>query len=231
MKAHIAIVLAIAGALGIGCGRRSAEHDSGAAPPREETTGTVRPTHPESFGYKCAWLAVAGRSDEQVVAALRLREARRASWHDGVLAAYGHTGKVFVSPALDGWVFVVGQGGMPQPGDSKHADEVMPFVTRLSRDLDTTVQYFFSHRIVETHAWVMAVKGKVVRAFGYSGGRGETLFNVGLPTDAEKRLNPEERTAPDEDTVMKVAGEWGINPQTLDDLDAGPGTGFIGEMR
>jgi hypothetical protein len=228
--ATVTIVL-LAGALGVACRRRAEPADSAGPPSRSETAPAVQPSPPESFGYKCAWLAIRGRSLEQVVAALPLHSARRANWREGIAVAYGGSGEVFVSPPVDGWIFVVGLRGLPGPGDSKHADEIVPFVTRLSRDLDTSVQFFFTHRIVETHVWGMAAQGKLVRAFGYSGEQGETLLDVGAPTDAEKALNPAERAKPNEKTVMRVAGQWGIDPQTLEQRDAGPGAGWIGKIR
>jgi hypothetical protein len=77
----------------------------------------------------------------------------------------------------------------------------------------------------------MAVRGKVVRAFAYSGEQGETLFDVGAPTDGEKALNQKELAEPNEETVMQVAGKWGINPQTLDQQGLRAGVGWIGRIK
>ncbi len=112
-----------------------------------------------------------------------------------------------------------------------HKDEIVPFVTRLSRDLDTSVQFFFSHRVTETHAWVMATRGAVVRAFAYSGEQGETLINLGTQTDGEKALNQTELADPNEETVMQVAGKWGIDPQTLDQQGHTLGVGLVGRIK
>lgn len=198
--------------------------------------GPGAPTTPSAgtavaFGYQCGWLAIRGASPDRVIAALALDEVRPSGWPDGIAAAY--EGGVFVSPPADGWVLVVSTA-LPDAGDDEHADEITPLVTALSRDLDATVQYFGTHRVVEYHAWAWAERGALVRAYAYAGEQGVTALDVGPPTPAEQALelrlfderSPEaaddaywerdDLRYPDEDLVLAIAAAWSLDPKILD---------------
>ena len=83
--------------------------------------------------------------------------------------------------------------------------------------------------------------GRVVRAYGWLGERGEVLEDVGPRTPEEEELGFwfVDRTTvegdwegvemPGEDDVMRIAGRWSINPQ---EVDAYPsvGIGFLGDQ-
>lgn len=176
----------------------------------------ARPGEAIGFGYKCAWLAIRDRTPAQVIAAVPVKDARAASWTDGIDAAY--EGRLFVTPAIDGWVLVAG----------KIFDALdPPRITALSRALDTDVQGFVSHRVVEQHAWMWARAGVMVRAFGYLGESDQILFDDGAPTDAELAIGDDVR-APDEDILMQIAGAWSVDPVGLDGREVGDG--WIGEL-
>ena len=152
------------------------------------------------------------------------------TWHDGLAVAYGPTSELFVSPAVQGWTFVVGLLGLPPLQGVDGSPAIAPFVARLSRELDTTVQVFFTHRVTETHAWVLANRGELVRAFAYSGEEGAALFDTGAPTEVERSLTPAERSSPDEGVVLRIAGAWGLDPQTLDQRSQEVGAGWVGRL-
>jgi hypothetical protein len=197
---------------------------------------------PCSFGYKCAWMAVRSEQPSEVMDATRLRQDRRVGWAEGIAAAY-HDG-IFVSPPVDGWVFVVGFS-LLGPGDEAHSDWMRALITAPSRELDTIVQYFGSYRVPEYHAWAEAESGKLVRAYAYVGERMETLGDYGEKTPGEVELglnffderSPEARNDeywerkdlrdPNEEDVMAVAGKWSINPQTLDEYKGEVGEGWL----
>ena len=74
-----------------------------------------------------------------MIRAAGVRHASPAEWPAGIAAAY--QGRVFVSPAVDGWVFV-GSTALPDAGDAHHPDRITPLITALSQTLRTKVQYF-----------------------------------------------------------------------------------------
>ncbi|GAA3208268.1 hypothetical protein [Dactylosporangium siamense] len=177
------------------------------------------PTTPAAaFGYKCCWLAVRdGRLDE-VAAAVGLLGAQPVDWYDGVQAAYDE--QVFVSPPTAGWVFVVGA--------------VLSFdglaVADLSARLGTEVQFFGTHRGSEYHEWALATGGRLVRHLRCDG----TLEQQGQPTAVETDLGVPAMTEDDwdidEDTVMRVAAAWSIDPTTLQQVESTAPAGVAGHV-
>lgn len=182
------------------------------------------------FGYKTAWLAFRGLTQQQVAAALELRDPRPQSWKQAITGSYADSGSlVAVTPPVAGrggdWVLATGVTLLLHE----------PNVAALSERTNTEVQYFLSDRISETHGWERADGGRLLRAFELSGDTGEVLkwsgrpdqveLSVGLPditqataatTDAIFNANI------DEETVQALAGQWSVNPQTL---DGAPSTG------
>jgi hypothetical protein len=198
------------------------------------------PERPVGFGYGCAWIAVTGVPPEQVVAALGLREVRRAGWHGGVEAAEGD--RVFVTPAVRGWVLATSRFALA-PAEGRAA-----WVAALSARLGVPVQAFVTDRVPEWHGWVLARDGQVVRSYGYHGDRSETLENAGRPTPEERALrqaffderSPEARLPgyferhdlrhPDEEDVLDLAARWGLDPRTLEDVEEPSGPGWLGRL-
>jgi hypothetical protein len=198
--------------------------------PAEDRSGAL----PVSFGYKCAWLAVKVDRPEPVAAALSLESVRPAHWKDGIQAAY--EGRVFVSPALSGWVLAASTV-FPESGDVRHSDRCTPWLLRVGGDFPE-VQFFCTHRVVEYHAWAKIVAGKVIRKYAYIGEQGLTVWNDGPPTAEELSLDLNFSKSsdvanlrfPDEEAVMQLAGAWSLNPSVIESYDFAPGMGLLGSM-
>ncbi len=183
---------------------------------------------PVPFGFKMAWLAIKGVPAEKV-AAVVLPRSRRVEWAEGIKTVYDGwmEGVTFVSPAVDGWVFVV-SGGLPDAGDTKHPDRITPVIIKLSEKLATTVQYFATHRVSEYHAWALADHGKLIRAYAYVGDEDHVSLDTGKPTTGEQQLKLP--THPSEEHVMQVAGKWSVDPTTLETRKSDPGPGWLGRL-
>ena len=175
------------------------------------------------FGGKQAWLAVAGAEPVEVMAALGLRDLGPVRWRDGMDVAHLTDDRVAVTPPLPGardtaWVLVVGRRLIGVPPD----------VVALSERLGAEVQYFATHRVTESHRWQRAVKGELVRAFGYVGQSGEVTSWFGEPDPAERDaglpgvLDEETSVLVGEQDVMRVAAAWSIDPTTLTGPVPGP---------
>ena len=143
---------------------------------------------PDSFGYKNAWLAIKGVQPGAVADALPLRNVRPAAWDTGIKAAYEHpiTCAVFVTPPIDGWVLCV---GFPLfgPVDAR-PPELGLLAAGWAAKLQTEVQYFATHRIVEAHAWARARPSGLERAYVYVGESGEKVLDFGSHTAEERAL-------------------------------------------
>ena len=148
--------------------------------------------NPVSFGYKCKWLAIKSESPKAVMNALSIHNAKRAEWGKGIEGAY--EGKAFISDPIDGWILVVcialpDFGSQRQPdGSQRQPDTLTTWISNVSRKLDTVVQFFGTHRVVEYHSWCWSERGKIVRAYGYLGESGETIIDVGDQSLAEQAL-------------------------------------------
>lgn len=202
------------------------------------------PDAPQSFGYKCQWLAIRGDDPSKVAQALGLTEVQQCSWERGIALAY--EGRMFVTPPINGWILAP-CFSLPEAGSKDHPDLATPFLQEIGKHFHE-VQYFGTHRVVEYHAWARVLDGAVVRAYAYVGERGETLWDVGARTAEEAELgvtffderSPEAQddaywerkdlTYPDEEYVMRIAGKWSINPEDLESMGLPPSTGLLGRL-
>lgn len=190
--------------------------EKSAEEPREQApvlTG-IEPDLPVAFGYKCSWLCVKSDLPEEVIEKMGFKNPEKANWDKGIEMAYN--GYYFVSPALDGYVLVVGWG-----------TDVLTLAPELLSDSAKKfpeLQFFTTHRVVDYHAWLKFVNGEMVRGYGFCGCDGVVLLNKGGITPEEERLGftnllPSEECEdwdkydlPDEEYVMQVAAAWGIDP-------------------
>jgi hypothetical protein len=222
----------------------SAPADGSLAPkPLESLLETIdaTPDRPVGFGYKMCWLAVRSENTDDVVSSLLFENRQPANWQTGFVAAYnGHT---FISPSVNGWVFVVSHE-LPELGDPPQQQEWNDIMSSLSQE-HGEVQYFGTHRVSEFHAWARFANGIEDRAFAYCDG---ILVDRGTPSTKEKELgcsyfdenSPEAKSKayweredlcyPDEEHVMKIAGDWSINPISLGESDLPVGVGWIGNL-
>jgi hypothetical protein len=200
-----------------------------------DTTQTeVAGDTPVPFGYKMGWFAARTTDMQAVADALELQEQRPVDWRLGIDRAYQDS--VFITPAVAGWILIAGRP-LPWPENPKCIQLLQAMSTRLGH-----VQFFCTHRVVEFHGWAKATDGTVERAYA---GDGDIVWNIGTRTPEELELNilffedwlqrdppddddddwdDEILNLPDEETVMQIAGKWGIDPTKLDRYrTAGPG--------
>ena len=194
-----------------------------------ETAQTDRPADlPRGFGYKIAWLAIRSQEPEAVRDTLGSHgDTRQADWAEGIQQAYS-SDWVFVTPSVDGWVFVVGWGVWPD--DPRGLKQLLLPLSQTFGE----VQAFASHRVSSAYAWVKVLEGKMVRWFDL--GDGDIVANEGEPTDIENKLtskwdDPEELPLEiDEESVIAVADAWSIDPGTLDERDDPRENGWLCRM-
>lgn len=186
------------------------------------------PDMPESFGYKCMWYAIKTENVQRIAEILQLKSLEPCNWSVGVRKAYQDS--VFITPAIGDWTLVAGRGLLFADTPAEIMD-VKNLLARLSNEFGEA-QFFCTHRIVEYHLWMKAIKGKVTRAYGYLGESDENVIVEGEPTDIEKGydlintfsaeakdknyLTREDIFVPDEQTVMEIAGNWSVDPFRLE---------------
>lgn len=180
------------------------------------------PEAPVPFGPKMAWLAIPGYTASEVISALRLGDVAPANWTKGLGLAYSDNNQVFVTPALSGWVLVIGKT-LWQKADMNCSAENIQWLKDVGR-LFGNACFFSTMRGLGNHGWVGIRNGNIVRAYGYSGELQELIWLVGDPTEEEIAVNPafanevEERmqpgfrpVIPDEKMVLAMAAGWSVD--------------------
>ena len=189
---------------------------------------------PKSFVQRpSCWIAIKNRSAVEVQRALGLGHPRPCPLWEGLSGEL----KLFIAPPVQGWVLVLGSR-IPDPLDDP--DACYRFITALSRKVGQ-VQIFSATPILFHHAWVRADKGKVERAFAWTGA---TIWNQGKPTAAECGLgllcpdyleeleyDPAEGTSPaaNTDKVPALAAKWSLDPGSIEEQLLESGRGITGE--
>lgn len=199
---------------------------------------------PKPFGYKMAWLAVRTEDPRALMDWLGLGDCKAANWDSGIGTVYDDElsgGHVFVSPAVNGWTFVVGLG-LPHPVGTGFVDKLTPLLMRLGAEYPD-VQYYFTYPLIDFFAWARVKNGKLQRAFAVNDEG--VVWNKGRVTAEERALGlrlfelrgVRERSGdaggelvlyPTEDHVLQIARAWSLDPTRLDDLlHAGEGCGAV----
>jgi len=203
------------------------------------------PDTPVPFGPSMAWLALRCDEAEAVIDSLGLEGAEPCNWNSGIGAVYDHwlgAVRIFVSPPVDGWTFVVGLP-LPHPMGVGFVDKCTPLLVELGSTFEE-VQYFFSYPPIDYYAWARVKDGRLVRSFAVSDEG--IIWNKGRTTKEERGLGlklfelrgvkgrngdagGELILHPTEDHVMRLASHWSIDPTTLGEAHGSPAQGYIAE--
>lgn len=201
------------------------------------------PDGPCAFGYRMTWIAVRAADPAAVVKALGLGPAEVANWSTGIGTVYDEIlsrDRVFVSPAVNGWVFVIG-AALPQPLGANFVDRCLPLLLDLGRDFKD-VQYFTCHPSVDLFAWARVTDGRLVRAFAigddgmiWNKGKlskderslGLKLFDVRGLKNRSGDLGAQMIAYPTEAHVMYLAGRWSIDPTAIERVSSRPAVGLV----
>jgi hypothetical protein len=182
------------------------------------------------FGDKCQWLAVKTAKPETVARFLKLRRLKRSNWKDGVDAAYEDEEKIFVTPAIDGWVLALDPRFAGREGEAFDKPDL---AGQWSKALGAPVQVYVSDRRSGSYGWIKADKGKLIRFFMEA--EGKVVANVGPETPDEKELRAAVRAHPSPeleevaDLLFRLAARWSLDPNTLDQRTDLPASGLLGE--
>lgn len=202
------------------------------------------PDAPSAFGRRMAWLAIRSRDTEAIAEALGLADWVECNWSSGIGTVYDSelgNDRIFVSPPVNGWTFVVGLA-LPYPMGRSFTDKCTPLLQRLGRQF-VEVQYYFAYPPVDIFAWARLIEGRFVRAFAMTDqgvvlkrGRitreeralGLKLFDFRGVRGRKGDAGGEMIFYPTEQHVLQLAQRWSIDPTTLDAAVVPvPGIGLI----
>lgn len=131
-----------------------------------------------AFPLPNRWIAIRSSNTPHLRAVLSLR-GPAVGWSDALSRARDR--ELFLSPAVDGWSFVIG-GALPDPAID--VDAVYRMLVGLSREIGE-VQFFSLDRVLGFHGWARLRDGRVLRGYAWAG---ETLWNEGRMTLDERLL-------------------------------------------
>lgn len=203
------------------------------------------PDPPAAFGYRMAWLAIRSTETARIAAVLKLEPAEVANWRTGIGTVYDERlslGRVYLTPPVNGWTFVVGLS-LPQPLGRNFVDKCTPMLLDLAGAFPQA-QYYLCYPPMDFFAWAAVAEGKLVRAFAI--GDEGIIWNKGKPTKEERGIGlkvaevrgVKGRKAdvgapmpvyPTEAHVMHLASCWSLDPTTLaaSKADDGSGVGYV----
>jgi hypothetical protein len=185
---------------------------------------------PQGFGVGFSWFAVRSADAKKVAKCFGLGGLDPIDWHEGLSIV--EQDAAFVSSPVNGWVFVVAQV-FSELAESEDSEDAERFAKRVSRKLDTDVQFFHVSDADERaeNVCVWARSGKRVRLitawFGKSPvtdgervlvGQGwpELVFPSADDGADDAGADDDEDGVLSTDHALAIAGVWGIDPRTVD---------------
>ncbi|MGL4595764.1 MAG: macro domain-containing protein [Thermoguttaceae bacterium] len=155
-----------------------------------------------NFGYKTCWLAIKNGDMKEVAIALGIKKTHEVDWEMGIDESYQNS--VFITPPIGEWILVAG---------SQLSDSEMELLSQKFGE----VQSFGTHRGSNVYFWSRAIDGKIVRFFSVSD---DGVEERGIPTPIEQSLidfaDEDFSVNIDEDMVMRIAGDWSVDPMELE---------------
>jgi hypothetical protein len=192
---------------------------------------------PFLFDRPTRWMAVKCTNIEKVQRAIGLHNPTPCPLSEGFSRLGEH--KLFISPPVKGWILVVGNS---LPDVSEDVDKLFRFLMKVASELGS-VQYYTANRVLSHHAWARIENNHVFRAYAWAG---ETLWNQGKPTAAEKELElkcydyfdnplPYPFTARDShvantEKVLQLAARWSIDPMAVNNQNLRASFGIAGDL-
>ncbi len=206
----------------------------------------ISPDSPIAFGYKISWLVVQGFTTEEVAKILAESDSRYANtdfvpcnWASGMARIHATflNREVFISPPLQGWVFVVNW----QPNDETEPDlnGVLEALSAKGR-----AGFFANHRVASYASWALAENGKLFRHLSEADfvtyadvgpvsefERADMITSMELAGAEISEADEDEYydRLPDESDVIEVAGKFSLDPTQLE--GATLGLGLLGRPR
>lgn len=152
------------------------------------------------------------------------------------------TGRVYVSPALDGWTLAIGR--WCDPCDIERSDDVLRMCEALSASYGRAQAYYYGAQ-GDGSAWLIAEQGMVVRRYCETGDGEDHYLTLGEPLPYERSCREalgltttwDAATESEEDEdewametmhmAPEIAAELGISPLSLTADIPFSGTGLL----
>lgn len=165
------------------------------------------------------WIAVPSGDQAGIISILGLTDPRPVTFalgndivdsdgHDAEQGSHGRFTRVFVTPELDGWTFVL--GAWCDPCDAERSEDVLRLCTRLSSRYGRAEAYYYGAQ-GDGSAWLVTEHGKVLRRYSETGDGEDHLLTLGDPLTFEQKRREELGLQPVWDAALESeddADEW-----------------------
>lgn len=165
------------------------------------------------------WIAVPSGDQAGIIGTLGLVAPRPVTFALGndIVDADGHEAgpddpsgfaRVFVTPELDGWTFVL--GAWCDPCGAERAEDVLRLCTLLSTRYGSAQAYYYGAQH-DGSGWLAAERGTVIRRYCETGDGEDHLLTLGDPLPFERARRAELGLRPEWDPALESdddADEW-----------------------
>ncbi|MFE2933175.1 HEAT repeat domain-containing protein [Streptomyces sp. NPDC059278] len=165
------------------------------------------------------WIAVPGGDRAGIMETLGLTGPRPVTFALGndIVDSDGHDAgdggseafaRVFVTPELDGWTFVL--GAWCDPCGAERSEDVLRLCTRLSARYGQAQAYYYGAQ-GDGSAWLVAERGTVLRRYCETGEGEDELLTLGEPLPFERARRAELGLSPEWDAAQESdedEAEW-----------------------
>lgn len=184
------------------------------------------------------WIAVPSGDQAGIISILGLTDPRPVTFalgndivdsdgHDAESGSHGRFTRVFVTPELDGWTFVL--GAWCDPCNAERSEDVLKLCTLLSSRYGRAETYYYGAQ-GDGSAWLVTEHGKVLRRYSEAGEGEDHLLTLGDPLPFEQTRREELGLQPVWDAALESeddadAWQWAafeLAPQIAQHLGASP---------
>ncbi|MEV5676487.1 HEAT repeat domain-containing protein [Streptomyces sp. NPDC052179] len=165
------------------------------------------------------WIAVPSGDQAGIISILGLTDPRPVTFalgndivdsdgHDAEPGSHGHFTRVFVTPELDGWTFVL--GAWCDPCNTERSEDVLRLCTLLSSRYGRAEAYYYGAQ-GDGSAWLVTEHGKVLRRYSETCEGEDHLLTLGDPLTFEQTRREELGLQPVWDAALESeddADEW-----------------------
>ncbi len=186
---------------------------------------------PVAFGPQNHWLAIKTKDVNEVIHMLDIKDCKETPWEEGLEAISRSDLKVFVTPPVKGWTFVISAflDGIYSEKETEHV------LCALSRKFGEAQLYCLYAKTVEIRQWAKAENGDILRWALCNYENGDIKIHGGT-TPEEKNIpgfpdKPEDYWSVEPEHVFAIAGQWSLDPSQFSPGDPeSVGSGLLGRF-
>lgn len=204
----------------------------------------AKPDLPEPL-YSLSWMAIRTEDHHEVAKEIKLLNMRPCNWTSANELTLKYGSIVFVSPPVNGWVFVA--GNLPFEASTESSkDPFLKWMCKLSEKF-SDVQFFSEDNSMPYATWSWCQRGSIKRAYAFRTDPDcSILWNVGSNTEAEGKqgyrfglthfegeVKREDyhKWLPYEEATEEIAASWGLCPSGLNNsMLKRPSLGLAGQL-